>query len=395
MINRILLLCCLLFGSLNGWAQNSYPATGNVGINLGGSGSLNSLQIGPNPSGWSGNDLVVTNSQGGFAFFTGATESYIWGSKPISIRPNGTQALWAQPDGRVGIGTISPQHRLDVAGAVRTSSFFYLTNVGTTGNQGISADDAFGSTVFSITRQPNNETRFQSFGYHTFFSGGSSGSEKMRITESGSVGIGTSNPAARLSIRANTQSQGLIVANCDTQGYQTHLGFTTADQGRIGLAPESYLNLYNNGRWNFNSGNTSAQTQPISFSTDDLVRMTIATNGNIGIGTTNPQQKLHVKGTVYSTEVKVDVAAGTGPDYVFAANYQLPTLDYIKSYIAQHQHLPEVPSAKEMEANGVNLGEMNLLLLKKIEELTLFVIQQREIIGSLEKEVKQLKESKK
>jgi hypothetical protein len=110
--------------------------------------------------------------------------------------------------------------------------------------------------------------------------------------------------------------------------------------------------------------------------------------GNVGIGTTNPTQKLTVNGTVYSTEVKVDVSAGTGPDYVFEPTYQLPSLTEIESYIKANKHLPEVPSAKEMETNGINLSEMNMLLLKKVEELTLHLI-------TLEKEVNELKKNNK
>ncbi len=63
------------------------------------------------------------------------------------------------------------------------------------------------------------------------------------------------------------------------------------------------------------------------------------------------------------------------PDYIFAHDYKLPTLEQLRSYIEQNHHLPEVPSAKEMEADGLKVGEMNLLLLKKIEELTLYVIE--------------------
>jgi hypothetical protein len=105
--------------------------------------------------------------------------------------------------------------------------------------------------------------------------------------------------------------------------------------------------------------------------------ITATLNGNVGIGTTNPTQKLQVKGTVYSTEVKVDLAAGTGPDYVFEPNYDLKPLAEIETYIKENKHLPEVPSAKEMEANGVQLGEMNMLLLKKVEELTLYLIEMK------------------
>ena len=85
-------------------------------------------------------------------------------------------------------------------------------------------------------------------------------------------------------------------------------------------------------------------------------------------------------------------------DYVFEKNYKLTPLEDIKTYIDQNKHLPEVPSAKEMEKNGVQLGEMNMLLLKKIEELTLYVIEQNkkmEIqqsrIDNQEKEIQDLK----
>jgi Phage T4 tail fibre len=96
--------------------------------------------------------------------------------------------------------------------------------------------------------------------------------------------------------------------------------------------------------------------------------------GNVGIGTTSPDQKLTVKGTIHSQEVKVDLSV-PGPDYVFEKSYKLPTLRQVESYIGANKHLPEVPSAQEMEKNGVNIGEMNMLLLKKVEELTLYVIE--------------------
>jgi hypothetical protein len=105
-------------------------------------------------------------------------------------------------------------------------------------------------------------------------------------------------------------------------------------------------------------------------------------SGNLGIGTKNPDKTLTVNGTIHAKEVQVDVNIPV-PDYVFEKSYKLPELKIIEAYVNQNKHLPEIPSAKEMEENGLNLKEMNLLLLKKIEELTLYVIDQQKQIDQL------------
>ena len=112
--------------------------------------------------------------------------------------------------------------------------------------------------------------------------------------------------------------------------------------------------------------------------------------GKIGVGTGTPDQLLTVKGLIHCQEVKVDLSV-PGPDYVFDKDYKLPTLEEIKSYIDQNKHLPEVPSAAEMEKNGVQLGEMNMLLLKKVEELTLYAIEQNKQIMELRSELNEIK----
>ncbi|MCV9387443.1 hypothetical protein [Reichenbachiella ulvae] len=114
-------------------------------------------------------------------------------------------------------------------------------------------------------------------------------------------------------------------------------------------------------------------------------------SGYVGIGTTTPDELLTVNGTIHSSEVRVDLDV-PAPDYVFSPDYQLSTLEETAAYIEENHHLPEIPSAAEMEANGVELGEMNMLLLKKIEELTLHLIEKEEQMNEMQKEIDLLKE---
>ncbi len=99
--------------------------------------------------------------------------------------------------------------------------------------------------------------------------------------------------------------------------------------------------------------------------------------GNVGIGTTHPDQMLTVNGTIHSTQVIVDTNVPF-PDYVFDKTYDLPTITSVKTYIDKNHHLPQMPSAAEVVKNGQNVGEMNMLLLKKVEELTLYLIKKDE-----------------
>jgi hypothetical protein len=98
--------------------------------------------------------------------------------------------------------------------------------------------------------------------------------------------------------------------------------------------------------------------------------------GNVGIGTSDTKgYKLAVNGKIRAQEIKVE--AINWPDYVFAKDYKLPSLQETEEHIKDKGHLPGIPSAEEVKANGVDLGEMNKKLLQKIEELTLYLIEMK------------------
>lgn len=101
------------------------------------------------------------------------------------------------------------------------------------------------------------------------------------------------------------------------------------------------------------------------------------------------QYKLFVKDGIRTEKVKVDIATGVWADYVFKKDYQLRPLTEVEKFIAENGHLPEVPSEKEAIANGIELKEMNILLLKKVEELTLYMIEQNKVNKQQEAELNQ------
>ncbi|WP_340066171.1 hypothetical protein [Ascidiimonas aurantiaca] len=121
-----------------------------------------------------------------------------------------------------------------------------------------------------------------------------------------------------------------------------------------------------------------------------ITSLRINENGNVGIGTSNPDMKLTVKGNIHAEEVKIDLNI-PAPDYVFKENYYLRSIKELENFIKENGHLPEIPSAKEFEENGIMQAEMDMNLLKKIEELTLYTIQQQKEIENLKKENDTLK----
>lgn len=198
------------------------------------------------------------------------------------------------------------------------------------------------------------------------------------VTWSGNVGIGVSTPANVLDVLTG------FSASTETTFFLGQNHNFGANTGRYGLGM-SFKHV---------DGTTPGKQYFLNVWFGNERRRALAFDylGNVAIGTEVPDAKLTVKGTIHTQEVKVDLTGSVAPDYVFAPDYKLPSLSEVSDYINKNKHLPEVPSASDMEANGVNLKEMNLILLKKIEELTLYVIEQNKKVDKQHQEIVLLKE---
>lgn len=118
----------------------------------------------------------------------------------------------------------------------------------------------------------------------------------------------------------------------------------------------------------------------------------VCLNASAHIGTTTPgPYKLAVEGTIGVRKIRV-TQVNPWADFVFAADYKLPTLQEVEDFISIHQHLPDVPSAAEVAKDGIDLGEINQKLLQKIEEQMLYIIEMNKKINVLTNEMKDLKE---
>ena len=160
--------------------------------------------------------------------------------------------------------------------------------------------------------------------------------------------------------------------------------------------PYNYTTLWFRQTLKANSGHlTTFNNQPFLTSlpggtvVNCVEGISMQSNGRVGIGTNTPRENLEVAGAIRAAEVKVLVQSA--PDFVFEPDYELRPLREVEAFIKENKHLPDIPSGARMEAEGVGLAETNMLLLKKIEELTLYMIGQNEKIEMLEKEIEKIK----
>jgi hypothetical protein len=268
--------------------------------------------------------------------------------------------------GNTGIGTSSPTSGLTVQteGSNVNDGSLFLVNGTNTGFGGF-------ATIAGI------KTAAGDGGQYNFLKIQNAGGTKFLINGSGNVGIGINAPTAKLhlfnqfDVNQPTALKMFYQGSWGNPTYASNFRFidlSSTENGKV---------LQVNG-----TGIGIGYDPPAWSSADQLY-----VNGNVGIGTTDPKgYKLAVNGSVVANSITVKVYPWA--DYVFKKEYQLPSLANVKTYIDQNHHLPEIPSEAEIAKNGLNLGEMNKLLMKKVEELTLYLIEQNKRIEKLEAQIK-------
>lgn len=303
-----------------------------------------------------------------FAIFSITAKSQIYGTitGPSTVSNN------------VGIGTSSPQEKLHVYNSVG-SAFISLQSTLNYGLAGIKLTTAFGgsSATSQIYMDYYGVTGTHGLNYISGRNGFSShwfkddaGNVLMCIVKKSDgtdgVGIGTASPTAKLDVNGTVKSSLFKVkADIYPQIMFEETSQNNKDWQVMGLNGGLGFAEYNIG-W----------------------RMFIATGGNVGIGTLHPGYKLDVYGAIRAQQVIVDLNGVA--DYVFKPDYKLMSLANIEKYIKSNGHLPEIPSAKEVEQKGLNVGDMQNKLLQKIEELTLHVIEQNKTIEEMKAKIDKL-----
>jgi hypothetical protein len=266
--------------------------------------------------------------------------------------------------GNVGIGTTSPLTNLDVLGGFHTvintqaiapsfaSGGLYLSWNRTGGQAEVNFCNVFNNAVTSYL--------------FTQKTGASTYTDLMAILGNGSVGIGTTTPAATLDVT------GSFHTGVNTQAIPPNYaagGLYVGGNRTNGQAEVNFYNVYNSAATSYIFSQKTGATTYVDL-------MTLFGNGNVGIGTSNAgTARLAVEGTIETRKVVVTQALPF-PDYVFHPWYVLPSLDSVAGYIAANHHLPDMPSADSIARTGLDLGANQVAMVRKIEELTLYIIDQ-------------------
>ena len=340
------------YGQWNPLGSGDIYTNGNVGI-----GTSTNLDTKLSLTGESWQLKLSNNAVGGADWRIGiSSDVWIANGGKFLISKTGISseaALTIDSQNRVGIGITNPPSLLSVSGDIALK---YGSELKTT----------IGNHRTILRTGWSNSQDYLSI--HVPGNLAANANPKIHIRSNGNVGIGTTNPPSLLSVSGDIALKYGSELKTTIGNHRTIL--------RTGWSnSQDYLSIHV-------PGNLAANATP---------KIHIRSNGNVGIGTTSPGSRLTVKGNIHAEEVKVDLNV-PGPDYVFDEDYELSSLEEVEKYIQENKHLPEIPSAADMEKTGIYLSEMNMKLLKKVEELTLHMINLHHEMKRLSKENELLKQ---
>jgi hypothetical protein len=310
-------------------------------------------------------------------------------------------------NGNVGIGTSNIQKKLSVA-VDQQGDGIWLSG---TGSKTIALLNNMGHLSYNSLTRSGDHMLFWGTPGDEANNGGlvigpwSVTTKGMRITPEGNIGIGTANPVSKIHLtggnvgpNAGDRINHLTtentcgnynVAYLNIYSYRTAPGdswLTTST--RI----ESNIDGDSKGFIEFSPGGLIGG---LALGTNNSQHLFISEGGNVGIGTASVGSfKLAVDGQIGARGVKVTLQ-NPFPDYVFESTYQLRPLASLSKYIDQNKHLPGIPSAEEVKKDGgIELGDMNIKLLEKVEELTLYILELNKKQEQQQQEINQLRQSK-
>jgi hypothetical protein len=312
--------------------------------------------------------------------FSGGGTSY-WSASGANIFNNNA--------GNVGIGTTTPVHgRLEITGRVgATVAMFGSDAYGigiSSNNPEIGFNYFFNGTTYTMKAgyganlgmdPSNGNVYLGNFGGNqsaTDFGPISGYQNVLTVTQSGRLGIKNASPGTELDITGQGRITGSVLSSPGLFGNLTSGG--------------GFFLRNNADRKAMYFDGTKIQTQEFNLSSSGSFAIPLLVNpfgGNVGIGTLDPgTYKLAVNGNIHSKEVVVESGWA---DYVFENNYPLTALPELEKFILEHRHLPNIPSTSDIEKNGLQLGDIQKRMMEKIEELTLYIIEQNKKIDKLEK----------
>jgi hypothetical protein len=245
--------------------------------------------------------------------------------------------------GNVGIGT-TPSYKLDVNGTAHISGTSYLQGAINYVNQG-----------FSDLNNPQAQLNFPGDGSVGISTGSTVSIRILTAGTNGNIGIGTTTPQSKLDVNGTINTMGFYLPTGAGSGKVLTSDVSGNATWQAAIGGSSSWSLSGTNMYNSNTGLVIIGTVPTVLPVD--ANLKLAVNGNIYA------QKLKITQTGWA-------------DYVFNSNYKLRPLHELEAYIKANRHLPDLPTTKEVEKNGVDLGDNQTLLLKKVEELTLYAIEQ-------------------